>query len=687
IVCMDVKVNDFTDIVEMQFSMNWDSTKFTFDHVEGFGLAGLDEMAFGTPLNSADHKEGRISVSWLDLSLNGVTLPDLTTIFRLCLKAKGAVGTGSAVNFTSDPLEIEVSTLDSVLVYGLIQGRAEIKQSCMGCSVSYGIDARNPLCRGAANGVIDLTVVEDCPENPTYVWNTTPPSTTEDLSGLAAGTYTVTITVGTQVIIASATLDDPAPFGSTVTITDPSPPGSATGAINITITGGTPPYHYQWSTPPGSTTEDISNLLAGTYSVTVTDNNGCTYVPNSFVVGADMTASVTNVSCNGGNNGAINLTVTFGTGPYTFNWNTTPPTTTEDLNNLVAGTYCVTVTDNGGSTRDSCFTITQPTALNVTATVTPDALQNCQGAIDLNVTGGTQPYSYLWSNAAPSQDLIGLCAGRYCVTVTDGNGCTVSQCFDITSGNFNVSLTAQQHNGYQTTCSGSCDGQVTSNVSGGTAPFTYHWGNNQSTANLNNLCAGTYALTVTDASGQTATASIVINAPPAITIDVTTTLPTDFNSNDGAASAIVNGGRPPYSYHWDGPVDFNTAAGSNLPGGTYILTVTDANGCEATKLVSLFPEGGPGCYQGISVITPNSDGKNDYFIISCVLDANNHLFIFNRAGGLVYETDNYQNNWIGVDQNNEPVPDGGYLWVLEVFGPNGSKILYKGTVVLLRTAD
>ena len=122
------------------------------------------------------------------------------------------------------------------------------------------------------------------------------------------------------------------------------------------------------------------------------------------------------------------------------------------------------------------------------------------------------------------------------------------------------------------------------------------------------------------------------------------TLPTSFDSFDGSVSAIVTGGNPPYEYQWTGPVTGNTAAMNNLPGGSYLLVVTDDSGCEATVAISLIPTI-LDCYQGISVITPNEDGRNDFFLLTCTLDAPNHLYIFNRYGGLVWETDNYFNNW------------------------------------------
>jgi len=317
---------------------------------------------------------------------------------------------------------------------------------------------------------------------------------------------------------------------------------------------------------------------------------------------------------------------------------------------------------------------------------------NCGGAIDLNVTGGTQPYGYSWIGpgtfTATTQDILGLCVGQYCVTVTDGKGCVATNCYSVfADAGLNVALTAQQHNGFQISCNGQCDGVITSMVAGGTPPYTYHWSNNASTANLEGVCAGTYGLTVTDANGQSATSTITLNEPPPLNLEVTVTDPSSPGASDGAASVIVTGGVPVpnYTYLWTGPVTGNTAALNNLPGGNYTILVTDGNGCQESEEVTVgIPPGA--CHKGMAVFTPNSDGKNDFFVINCVNDPN-HLYIFNRQGGLTYETDNYQNNWIGVDNDDEPVPDGGYLWVFVEFGSNGIEQVYKGTVVLLRTAD
>ncbi len=687
ITCIDVSVNDFNDIVELQFSMNWDSTKFVFDHLEGFNLTGLDASGFGTP-PSPGVKQGQLTVSWLDLTLNGITLPNGTTIFRLCLKAIGPVNTSSTVSFSNVPLEVEFSDVDSLLNYTFVSGLAQIKTSCGPdpCTIGYTITPTSPACPREATGSIDLEVtLTNCTETPTYVWslNNLP---TQDLTGIPAGNYTVTITVGTQVVIANTTVNDPLPIGVTGTITDPNPPGSCTGAINITVTGGMPPYTFIWNTTPVVTTEDLSGICPGSYMVTVTDSKGCTFIPDAYIVGADVSATVTNVTCNGGSNGAINLNVSFGTGPYTYLWSP-GGALTQNISNLSAGTYCVTITDSASSTRDTCFIVTQPGPLVKTATITNDLNDDCHGAIDLNVTGGTPPYSYHWNTGEATQDLINLCPGQYCVTVTYSVVCSMDTCFTVTGGvgSFGVTLSAQQYGGgFETSCHAACDGSITSTVTGGTPPLSYHWNNGFTTANLSGLCAGTYTVTVTDAALQTTTQTIILTSPDSLVLSLTTTLPTDPSASDGAVSAVVTGGVPIYTYQWT-PVGGNTASLINLPEAAYFITVTDANQCKVTGLADLTIGGK--CFEGLRIITPNDDGKNDYFIIKCIYSVNNHLSIYNRFGGLVYETDNYQNNWNGVDVDNQPIADGGYLWVLETRPQNAPALIYKGTVNVLRTAD
>lgn len=681
--CIDISVNDFEEMLVLQFSMNWDSTRFIFDHLEGFNLSGLDTNSFGQP-PQPQVRQGQLTVSWFDPNLQGITLPDMTSIFTVCLRAIGPVGSSSAFTFSGIPLDIEFANVDSTLTtYGLLPGIAVIQQNCdsVPCNISYTLNVTHPGCPGQSNGALDLTLnTGSCPGTPTYLWSNS--FTTQDISGVPAGAYTVTITLGTQIVVATDTVVNPPAIGVSGTITHPIPAGTPTGAINITVTGGTPPYSFQWNTNPVITTEDLNNLLAGTYVVTVTDSRGCTFVPDPFIVGADVVGLVTDASCPGTCNGSITASASFGSAPYTFFWNTQ---TTATINNLCPGTYCVTITDSGGSTRTACYTVmlfSQPPL--VTASITHDINENGQGAIDLNVTGGTNPIFYNWSpDGQNTQDIINLSQGQYCVTITFGLSCTYDTCFTIFAGGIGLILDVTQYGNFQTSCNNICDGEIFSSVSGGVPPLSYLWSNNATTADLTNLCPGIYSLTVTDATGNTSSSSTTIVAPPALTFTTIKTDPTDITLSNGAISIIANGGVPPYTYDW---IAGNVSSKNNLPHGTYSITVIDQNGCEFTGFVQLEVDGVP-CYSASTIITPNSDGKNDFFFIACIFDADNHLYIFNRHGGLVYDVQNYTNNWTGVDGDNQPIADGGYMWVLEVENPDGTTRILKGTVNVLRTAD
>jgi gliding motility-associated-like protein len=677
VTCIDISVNDFENILSMQFSINWNPSLFVFDHIEGLNLADLTSDAFATP---PDIAEGQLSVSWFNI--NTATVPDLSSIFTLCLRAIGPAGSSSPITFTNTPAQIEIADEDSVLVFALVAGQADIMLNCGNCAISYTITPTAASCPGTSDGSLNLNLdTGTCTDTPSFLWSYQG-RTTEDLIGVPAGTYTVTITVGTQIVVASGTVNDPLPIGVFASITHPTPANASNGAINITVTGGLPPYSFHWST--NSPSEDLSNIPSGTYTVTITDANGCTFVPDPFIVGGDLAAQVTHVSCAGGCDGSIALAPSFGCAPYSYTWNTVPVQTSPTIPNLCAGIYCVTITDCAGSTRDSCFTVSQPLPLSVSASVTPDVNENCHGAIDLNVLGCTNPFSYNWSTGATTQDIINLCPGQYCVTITCGANCTFDTCFSV-GGNLNLSLNVTQHGNFQISCAGVCDGEIVSVVSGGTLPITYSWSNGSTSPNLTGLCAGIYSLTVTDASGNSATATRTITAPPQLSFTTLVTLPTDISASDGAISVIANGGVPPYTYQWTGPVTGTQSAMNNLPSGIYSITLTDANGCEFTNVIELLTIGT--CYQANKIITPNSDGKNDFFIIQCAVGVNNHLSIFNRFGGLVYETDDYLNNWTGVDEDDQPLPDGGYLWVFMINNSTGAPQIVKGTVNVLRTAD
>jgi hypothetical protein len=297
----------------------------------------------------------------------------------------------------------------------------------------------NVSCNGGANGAINLTV--NGGTGPfTYAWSNG--ATTEDISGLTAGPYSVTVTDANACTAnLNASITEPPALLLTETHVNVTTCGGTNGSIDLTVAGGTPPYSYAWSNGP--TTEDISGLGIGTYTVTVTDAHSCSDQKTVSITapGAPTLGEThTNVSCNGGADGAVDLTVNGGTGPFTYAWSN--GATTEDVSGLTAGPYNVTVTDANSCSAVLGVTITEPTLLALSETHVNVCTGGSDGSIDLTVGGGTPPYTYLWSNGATTEDLSGLTAGPYSVTVTDANSCTKGLSATIEVGQFAIVATA-----------------------------------------------------------------------------------------------------------------------------------------------------------------------------------------------------------------------------------------------------
>ncbi|MFM9057064.1 MAG: beta strand repeat-containing protein, partial [Bacteroidota bacterium] len=378
--------------------------------------------------------------------------------------------------------------------------------------------------------------------------------------------------------------------------------GNSTGSINLTVSGGKPPYLYNWSN--GATIQDPSGLAAGTYTVTVTDANGSTSTISATITqpAAALSSSIagTNVLCFGNATGVADLSVSGGTSPYTFSWNT--GATTQDLSNIVAGTYSVTITDANGCTRNSSVSITQPAAALAGSISGTNVLchGNSTGAADLSVNGGTAPYSYSWNTGATTQDLSGIAAGTYTVVVTDANGCSISRNVTITQPLAPLSLSV---NGTNVLCNGNATGAADLSVSGGTAPYSYSWSNGASTQDLSGLIAGTYSVVVTDANGCSASTSLTILQPAAaLSASTVPTYVLCHGNTTGAADLTVAGGTTPYSYSWSNGA--TTQDINNLAAGFYTVNITDANGCTISSNALILQ---PADYLGGSISGTNVD--------------------------------------------------------------------------------
>ncbi|MFK8008288.1 MAG: gliding motility-associated C-terminal domain-containing protein [Saprospiraceae bacterium] len=461
----------------------------------------------------------------------------------------------------------------------------------------------NVLCYGGSNGSITVSS-NGGTGTVTYGWSNG--ETTGTISNLIAGIYTVTATDGNGcTATTSETITEPSELTVTGSGTNVTVIGGNDGTATATPSGGTPGYTYLWSN--GQTTATAINLTAGTYTVTVTDSNGCTTTtivedPPCTVI--TLTTSHSNETCVGSMDGHVAVSTSGGTGQMTFLWSN--GATTSVVNNLSVGTYTVTVTDQDGCTALGEETIElSPEGIWVDITTTNACFNGSNGTANAIVTTGVAPYTYAWSNGATTANITGLAAGDYTVNVTDSNGCI--GVFTATVGEENQIVLTTSHS--NETCVGSMDGHVAVSTSGGVGQMTFLWSNGATTSVVNNLSVGTYTVTVTDENNCTATGEETIElSPEGIWVDITTTN-TCVNGSAGTANAIVTTGVAPYTYAWNNGA--TTANITGLSAGNYTVTVTDSNSCigvftaEVTVSISTI------VITTISTMDPSNPGASD----------------------------------------------------------------------------
>ena len=461
--------------------------------------------------------------------------------------------------------------------------------------LTVAMSGNDASCNGICDG--DATATPAGGTAPyTYQWDAAGGfATTATSSLLCAGTPGVTITDANGcTVVNTFTVNEPTAI-ALVTSSNPATCGNPDGDATVAASGGTPGYTYQWDANAANQTGTTATaLLAGGYTVTVTDANGCTATAVATVNDAGApTATITassDVSCNGGNDGSATVLPTGGTAPYTIIWSPSGGTGLT-ATGLPADTYTVTVTDANGCVATATVVITEPSLLNAAIVTSSNATCNgiCDASATVSASGGIGPHSYLWDNGAGSSaTATGLCAGTtYTVTITDANGCAIQTSFTPTEPPVLTAAIA----GTDASCNGVCDGAADLTAGGGTAPYSYAWDNAAVSEDLTNLCAGTYNVTVTDANGCTAVASVTINEPTPIALT-----PSSTNSNcgasDGQACIAPAGGTPGYTYLWNDISASTTPCADNVPAGSYQVIVNDANLCADTLVVTVSDNAG-----------------------------------------------------------------------------------------------
>ena len=447
-----------------------------------------------------------------------------------------------------------------------------------------------------------------------YLWSND--ETTEDISNLSAGIYSITATDENSCsVTVEIEIIEPAELAVELVESDYSGFGVSCfgvsdGFIDVTISGGIGAYTYLWSND--ETTEDISNLSAGVYSVTATDENGCSVtVEIEITEPEELTIEVVEsdynsfgVSCFGASDGFLDLTVEGGTGVYTYLWSNDE--TTEDISDLSAGVYSVTTTDENGCSVTVEIEITEPEelAIEVVQSDYNDFGVSCFGAsdgfLDLTVEGGTGVYTYLWSNGATTEDISDVSAGIYLVIINDENGCVIENEFEITEPN--ELILAEVHSDYNgfgvSSCSGTNDGFIDVTVEGGTGLYIYEWSNGDINEDLDSIGAGIYTLLVTDANGCVDSLSVEITQPEELTVEV---VQSDYNgfgvscngADDGFIQIIPEGGTGVYTYVWSDGTNTEEVLDVvelglilfDISAGIYTIWVTDSNGCSLEEIL------------------------------------------------------------------------------------------------------
>ena len=522
------------------------------------------------------------------------------------------------------------------------------------------LDFTDVTCNGTATGTAMLNVSAG---SGVYIYDWSVPGITgENPTNLSAGIYTVTVSDNLNCsVVANFEVNEPMPLVLTTEELVQATCGNANGSVDITVTGGTMPYNFDWGN--GITTEDLSGLVPGTYELNFTDGNGCTLNESFDVLEPDalnvQLASSNDVDCPGGDNGSIQVMVEGGSGPgtYTFLWSNDD---TDEINdNLAAGTYTLTVTDEDDCSFIYSQTLTEPDPITVTGTTVDAVCGEANGSIDLTVEGGTGDYTYIWDNgAAPVEDPTGLVAAQYNVTITDQNNCQAEP--------FSIAVTSPNAPQIESTftdvsCNGANDGSIDFTVTGGIGNVVLTLNGQIITeTTINNLPPGVYELVAEDEEACRFPSTITITEPlllEAFVVDPQSSTLCN-GSSDGSIELTVQGGTgDDYTFQW------TNGAGSmqnpdNLSAGVYDVTVTDENGCTATESVTITE---PDAIALSATPSPAS--------CSNTADGAIEISFTGGTGELEYDWNNGQ----FTDQNIEDLQPGNYsLVVTDQNGCNGT---------------
>jgi gliding motility-associated-like protein len=554
----------------------------------------------------------------------------------------------------------------------------------------------NVRCNGGTDGFINIKMVNGtAPFNITWNGGSTIITSLNGvytINNLPAGLVTITVTDGagksytsTQNIIA------PGVISITGQVTADN--GTCNGAITTTVAGGTGILVYAW-TPTNRTTKDLTGLTSGTYTLNVTDANGC-IKSNSFVVMGDVppmivNSNITQPKCSNDSGKIVIVASGGGATNYNYTWKDNNGNVLSNNKDLTAkpGRYCLTISYTRCSTNfDStlCYNLVSTSNLKI------DSVSVNGTSATAYASGGSGVYSYIWCNNAITQTVNNLASGNCAVTVTDATGCSAVKTFVVnTSGADPCTISPNSlFNGVNIRCFGEINGSATvTSVLGAVGQLVYSWDNGETKARANSLSAGINRVTIYDSNGKQFNCTITLKGPDKM-VTIINPICSNAVNGDGSATASTIGGVGTYTYKWTDKQQTKAPIVSGLLPGKYSVFVLDANNCSTfneTEILNCSGGTPNNCLQGIVAFTPNNDGTNDYFTIKT--DNCNYatvpIEIYNRWGQLVYESKNYDNTWDGRTNNGNILPEGGYFYVVSGISANGQIQTNKGSVTLIR---
>lgn len=515
--------------------------------------------------------------------------------------------------------------------------KSETSQITQPTIQQLSVTSNNVSCNGYSDGNITLFAQGGSPPY-SYSWNGNS-SSSGNLTNIFAGNYSLILTDSKNCITTQS-----------LTITEPSSEilisanttnvlcyGNNTGNVDISVSGGTPPYSISWDNNANS--EDILNLFAGDYAVTIVDHNNCLGNSSYSITEPDQSLSnffsILNVDCFGSSSGAIQTTISGGTPPYFFSWSNSSfdlSPITSSLFNLNANDYFLELIDNNGCVLNDTTNISEPDVLATSLTGTNILCHgDLSGSIDLSVSGGNQPYNYLWSNGASNPDLQFISSGNYIINITDFNNCSVKDSLELTQPLIPI-------NSYyyltEPSCFGGSNGEISYHINGGTPSYSYIWNNNQTVSNLVGVSAGTYIIDTYDDNNCTIQDTILLDQPSEITIVATVDSVICFNDQNGAIQLTVSGGTPIYNFQWSNStyvLSQTSASVNNLKGDLYIVIVTDINNCENSGSYFVYE---PSKLTGeLDVKQITCPGANDGEINTIIIGGNTGTYDYSWSNG------------------------------------------------------